>query len=378
MRTYKANIVKADLPAFQQNYLAEDMLLFDIETTGLSPARHQIYCIGCGYVHSESISIELFFADEPDDELLILERFYHLLDRHRMIITFNGTVFDIPFIKKRTELLLSPYDNHSEPAAKTAVFPDEPFCMPHMFHEKESYDLYREVKKLKDLLELSSYKQKSLEQFLGCYREDQYDGGQLIALYQEYVKQPTQEVLDLLLLHNLEDVKGMFDLLGILSYRQFIKGHFRITDIIPETDENREYLNVKLIPEYPLPQSLRRFTDHAAVLMAKENTLIRFPVHHGILKHFFPDPENYYYLPEEDTAVHKSIGEYVDPSHRKRANRKNCYIKKECDYILIPVKSEYNLLRKEYNDNDTYLELPVQDQKALKEFLQKLFRLYIK
>lgn len=378
MKIYKEIILKTDLPAFQQNYLTEDILLFDIETTGLSPAKHQIYCIGCGYTDPEKVTIELLFAENPDAERQILEMFYHLLDQHRTIITFNGTTFDIPFIKKRTKLLLSRCEHPSEAEGNAIDFPADSLCPSHMFHKKMSCDLYREVKSMKNLLELPSYKQKAAEQFLGRYREDQYNGGQLIKFYHEYVKNPTKEILDLLLLHNMEDVKGMFDLLGLLSYQQFIKGQFRIADILPETDENRQYLNIKLIPEYPLPQSIHRISDHASILMDKETTLIRFPVQHGILKHFFPDPENYYYLPDEDTVVHKSIGEYVDPAHRKKATKKNCYIKKECDYIVIPAKSEQNLLQLEPNENHTYLEIPAQDRKTMKEFIQKLFHMYFR
>ena len=33
----------------------------------------------------------------------------------------------------------------------------------------------------------------------------------------------------------------------------------------------------------------------------------------------------YYYLPEEDSAVHKSVGIYVDKSRRKAATPQTCY-----------------------------------------------------
>lgn len=360
MKVFKEKISKKNLPSFQQNFLTGDMLLFDIETTGLSVSRNQIYCIGCGYADSENIMIELLFCEHPDEERSVLERFFCLLDSHDTIITFNGTTFDIPFIKKRAELISVLHDSSG------------------IFGKKKSIDLFREAKRMKALLELPSYKQKSLEQFLGCYREDPYTGGELIEIYHRYIRQPDPKMLDLLLLHNFEDVRGMLDLLGILSYRQFVRGHFQITDILTEADLNREYINVKLNLPFPVPQSIHRITDCFSVLIDRDMALLRFPVYHGTLKHFFPDPENYYYLPEEDTAIHKSVGEYVDPSHRKKASKKNCYIKKECDYIVIPVKSENPLLQSEPAEKSSYLEIPVTDMKGLKELIQKLFQTFIK
>ena len=75
-------------------------------------------------------------------------------------------------------------------------------------------------------------------------------------------------------------------------------------------------------------KSLQR--PHSLSLELHDNCLAcNLTLYEGTLKYFYPDYQNYYYLPLEDTAIHKSIGEYVDRSARKKATAKNCYSKKE-------------------------------------------------
>ena len=55
----------AELADSIRTFLTADTLLLDIETTGLSAARHFIYCIGCSYLSpdkSDSITVQLFFG----------------------------------------------------------------------------------------------------------------------------------------------------------------------------------------------------------------------------------------------------------------------------------------------------------------------------
>lgn len=352
MKTYFDTFSQKELPVYQQQFFSSDMLLFDIETTGLSPASAWIYCIGCGYLHGDQITAELFFAESADEESLILQKFAGLCRQFQTVITFNGTTFDIPFIKKRLK--------------------------EDLLVDMTSIDLYREVRRLNGLLRLPSCKQKSVEQFLGCCREDKFTGGQLIDIYLDYVKHPDEQALHLLLLHNLEDVKGMFALLGILAYSQLSDGSFDIGKITPESDHGKDSLCISLHFPLPLPQSISLLNEHASVLIEENTALLRFPVQHGTLLHFFPDPENYYYLPKEDTAIHKSVGIYVDPSHRVKAAKKNCYVKKECDYLQIPAPPGDDFFRPEGLTNCSCLPLPVSDSEALKKFLQKFFHIYIR
>ena len=54
------------------------------------------------------------------------------------------------------------------------------------------------------------------------------------------------------------------------------------------------------------------------------------------LKHFYKDYHNYYYLPKEDRAIHKSVGCYVERQYRRTAKASTCYVKKEGIFLPLP------------------------------------------
>ena len=73
--------------------------------------------------------------------------------------------------------------------------------------------------------------------------------------------------------------------------------------------------------------------------------------------HFFEDYKNYYYLPLEDMAIHKSLANFVDSSSKVKAKKQNAYIKLNSCFIPIYHQSDSKLFRKEYADKQNYIEL---------------------
>ena len=177
-------------------------LFLDIETTGLARARHQIYLIGMAtLVDNNNIYVNQMFADRPEDESALLSGFSESLQNMQVkrIITFNGNRFDLPFLLARAKFHSVPLD----------------------FEAFELFDIYKEVVSRKNMLQFQDYRQKTVEQFLGIDREDQYSGGELIKVYENYVRCPDNESAQLLKLHNYEDVLGMIDLLSVFAYDEF-------------------------------------------------------------------------------------------------------------------------------------------------------------
>ena len=72
------------------------------------------------------------------------------------------------------------------------------------------------------------------------------------------------------------------------------------------------------------------------ILLHESKGIIRLPIRQATLKYFYKDYKNYYYLPEEDTAIHKSIGQFVDRDHKVAATKETCYQKKTGNFIRIP------------------------------------------
>ena len=49
---------------------------------------------------------------------------------------------------------------------------------------------------------------------------------------------------------------------------------------------------------------------------------MRVPLYEEEMKYFYSNYKNYYYLPDEDTAIHKSVASYVDKKYRVQATPK--------------------------------------------------------
>ncbi|TFG21218.1 MAG: hypothetical protein EU530_01110 [Promethearchaeota archaeon] len=87
-----------------------DLLFIDIETTGQTTA--EVFLIGIGYysIENDQFQTELLFAREIAEEAAVLYYFLQLLPKYKMLVTYNGRTFDIPFIRNRVSVLFEPDD----------------------------------------------------------------------------------------------------------------------------------------------------------------------------------------------------------------------------------------------------------------------------
>lgn len=231
----------------------------------------------------------------------------------------------------------------------------------------EQTDIYRQISPFKNLLKLSNCKQKSLEEFLGLNREDPFNGGQLIELYKVYRQERDHRLLEVLLLHNADDLRGMLSVVSILSYPALFAMHPENAraelDIGTDYEGNRQkelLLYLQLPVFLPVPLAL-----HAGgcFFSAKEDSgVLKIPVYSGELKFYYPDYKNYSYLPEEDKAIHKSVAVYVDKAHRVPATPATCYTKKEGDFLpqhLLPSQDDLftPAFRREVKEKESFFLL---------------------
>lgn len=323
-----------------QQFFTEDTLFFDIETTGFSPAGTQLYLIGCARRCGDEMIIEQYFAETFDDEPAVLTCFLTLLEKHRTIITFNGSGFDIPYIKAKCRTL----------------------HLPDAFSGKNHIDLFKIVSSLKFLLKLPNYKQKTIEAFLGIDRKDMFDGGQLIEVYRNYVHQPSDEQMYFLKQHNYEDVLGMLDLLPVLSYSHLFKGEYTFLSV--ESNVYKDFngqaqkeLIFTLKNTLPIPKRVSYGYQEFYLTCDDSNVKLSVKLYDGALKYFYEDYKNYYYLPTEDIAVHKNIAGSVDKAYKKKATASTCYVRKTSlflpQYQMIAEPAFY----KERKDKVSYFEL---------------------
>lgn len=318
----------------------EKSIFFDIETTGFSPASSSIYMIGCARRKGNLICIDQFFAETPDEEKVILSAFIELIKQYSTIISYNGLGFDIPFIKAKCKK----------------------YNLSESFKEYNYLDIFKSVLTIKFLLKLENYKQKSIEKFLGLKRNDKFSGGELINVYYEYLKEPSDDKLKLVYIHNYEDVLGMTELIPILSYIELLNGQYTITEtrISNYTDYNKTQRNEFLITlqnDYVLPQKVSAKNDIFHIVMNTETTVIRIPIIESQLKFFYSNYKDYYYLPAEDNAIHKSVASFVDSEYKEKCHAYNCYTKKQSMFLPQTTSIMHPEFKKEYKDKITYFEL---------------------
>lgn len=341
----------------------EDCIFFDIETTGFSPASSSIYLIGCLYRDGQNMIIDQFFAEAKSDEKELLEKFVEILNKHKTIISFNGIGFDIPFIKAKCDT----------------------YNIPEQLKDFSYIDIFKLISNIKFLLKLPNYKQKTIENFLDIHRDDRFSGGELINVYDDYIRTKSPEAEALLLLHNFEDVTGMLDLLPILSYLEVLNGHYTVSsvEISPYTsyDGNEcQEMIITLKNDYLLPKRVSFQCLDYYLTMNQEISRIRIPLFEGELRYFYPNYKDYYYLPEEDMAIHKSVATFVDKQYRERAKACNCYNRKtgtflpQYDTIMNPV------FQKQHKDKCSYFELTEDFSTSdimLRRYVDHIFKLFV-
>lgn len=171
----------------------EDLLFFDIETTGFHRAKDQVISITLAHYSEKHWHIIQWFTESPTDEkAMLLEANEFFLDKP-VHLTYNGHSFDIPF-------LLSKYEHYT-------IFTS--------LNKIKCYDLYRIAR---NSLQLDSYKLKNIERALGIFREDLISGKECTELYKSYLLKKDLAIPEKILLHNYEDVLNLIELAKILNY----------------------------------------------------------------------------------------------------------------------------------------------------------------
>lgn len=345
-----------------------DILFIDIETTGLSLRNSDLYLIGASYYENGAWNIAQFFAEDITQEKDILEAFIDFAKGFTKVLHYNGDRFDIPYIKSK----LSKYD------------------LPNVFENMDSIDIYKKIGPYKKQLGLMDCKQKTIELYLGINREDKYDGSKLIPIYKNYEQSKNPEALQLLLLHNFEDVKGMFGILPMLKYSTFFAMFRNLPKVSVKADEeiddekycpdwvsklpvkavkvqanqyddidgnSRKEIFMKLNLAMALPCSLTGNFEGFYLKTNGVEATLRLPLYETELKYFYSNYKDYYYLPKEDMAIHKSIASFVDKAYREKATPETCYTKKSGQYL-----KEWDLVftpffKQDYEDKNFYFDL---------------------
>ena len=338
----------------ENEYEVRKIAFFDIETTGFVAESTYLYLIGCLYIKDGKLRLIQWFSEDIKEEAMVIESFFEFIKDYDLLIHYNGSGFDIPYLTKKCDILQLNYS----------------------FKDIKSLDLYKKISPLKKIFKLTNYKQKTVEAFLKVDREDTFGGGELIEVYQSYLGKrhieslkmsrshklneneskkdsEANKLLNTLLLHNEDDIKGLVQICPILYYCDIFEKPFHI--IQAGVDDKK--LIIRLKYDFSLPVRISFGNDFIYINAYDDSALITIDIYDGELKFFYDNYKDYYYLPDEDRAIHKSLAIYVDKDYRVKAKPSTSYTKKEGLFApqYLPIISPY--FKRENNDKITFVEI---------------------
>lgn len=318
----------------------EHVLFLDIETTGFTAKSSYLYLIGCAYYREGNWHTIQWMAENYQQEAELLKSFFRFAQNYSFLVHFNGNNFDLPFMMQKCT-------QHS---------------LPFSFQDFEGIDLYRRVAPYKFFLKLPNCKQKTLEQYLGIHRKDVFSGAELIGIYHDYIKTPSEFSENALLLHNADDLKGMLEVLPVLSYYDLFNRPVKARKVQANyykdvSGSRRRELSIFFTPDSPLPKPVSANACGCFFRGDGAECTLKIPIYEEELKYFYSNYQDYYYLPAEDVALHKSVAGFVDKPYRVPASAATCYTRKQSGYL-----PQWDILfepffKREYKGQELFFEI---------------------
>ena len=211
---------------------------------------------------------------------------------------------------------------------------------------------------------------------MGIHRTDTLSGGDLIPIYKSYLNHPQASSETKLYQHNYEDILALIPMLQLLHFRGLSEHNYSISQI--QTTEADIILSLAL--EYSLPIPYTKTIQSVTFTGFHTEATVTIPLLQDTLKYFLPDWKNYYYLPAEDTVIHKSVAAYVDTAHKEKAKKQACYLKQSgcflpCSSHTEELFSSYRIYRTSYQDSTPYLllsDLPMDSTDFWMQYIAQL------
>lgn len=362
------------LEAWQLLGNPKQVVFIDIETTGFSRLYDSIYLIGLVYWEEGHFAdghfveghfvAKQYLAGSLADEVQVLEKALDQLQNFKIFVTYNGDMFDLPFIEERAKRLRVWRESDRD-----------------LWESYRSVDLMRRYRIHQSFFGWPNMKLKTLEAFLGIDRRDPFDGGQLIEVFYEYARTDDERLEKVLLLHNYEDIVYLLPLLKIETFTTGLKTA-QIEEVRYEEGEllvfwdrpfalshhSRMALNRKKRkdPDYPKAEFIFEAGNRCSRIL--------LPWCYEPVYYYLPNAKDYYFLPEKGEIVHKSLAFDVPSSERRKAKPCECVLCGQGSFVqALPAiagleqtttGSALRCYKKAYKDADIYVE-----EKELKAWL---------
>lgn len=312
--------------------MADKTLLLNIETTGLSSRNAFIYMIGLGWQHDAVLTFECLLAESRMDERKLLDAFHDRLLAFDQIFTYGGHSFTYRFLTERW------YNYHDE--------------KDNLFDGIQTDDLQKDISAYKAFLPLADLKKLTVEQFLRFNRQSLQTGKEMIDIYTQWERSHATDLRAMLLAHHTDDMQSLIQLQSLSAYTGFWKGYFTVLSW--QIEKNHCIFRLSLAET--IMQPIQYQTEYAVVSLDANEAIVTVQVYSGRLKHFLPGPvKDYYYLPAEDQAVHRSVACYVDKAYRQKATAATCYITRESFFLPTGQNDLYPHFQEGYHTKPYYI-----------------------
>lgn len=167
----------------------EDIVFIDTETTGLSGGTGtMVFLIGLGYFSLDGFFVDQYFLDDPSNELSFINMISSQIDKYKLIVSFNGSAFDLPLL--RTRFVLNRLN--------------------HSFDQKFHLDLLHLSRKIWKL-RLSSLRLKDIENDIlnFCREGEEVPGWMVPQIYFDFIHTRDARPLSGIFYHNRMDVLSL-------------------------------------------------------------------------------------------------------------------------------------------------------------------------
>ena len=279
----------------------------------------------------------ILIAQNRRDETALLQRLRQMCSGADTLYFFGYHSFFKRFINERWENIIGSTSDYFDP-------------------ELTIIDLQYRLKKIRRLLPLESLSRHSIENCIGYKREAPHTGREIAEIYTEYQQSGSVNVPAELLLHLQEELLSYVSISLLVTYPMFFDGKFDLDRQHP-FDIIDDRLNIYALAARAFPFPLTHTDDYRTIELDQTKIRVTVPLYFGKLRFFYPgSPSDYYYLPEEDRAVHKSLGMFVDKKHRMKATRATCYTTREGLFLKCPAPSGFSgLFYTDYNTSPAYI-----------------------
>lgn len=295
-------------PELVSQYTKSGDIFLTIETTGLSPERHRIVSVSCGHFSGDEVECTIYFSENDEDELSVIEAASKEIKKASRVITWNGDSFDLKFLSERASV----YAKKIEPSSSFVKIGH---------NELPSYDLTHLLRPVKRYLPDQSLSIYTLLSAIGLNDNSLPDGRTVVTLYKTWLATDEEKYRTPIIDHTIYKLTGIMNLMSLVNCTRI--NHVKpVIDAIGVSDD---MLRVKGHSDIFFPVSMKLTLPGITLIFSKNDLDATFDYNAGSMRIYFPDPASYVRLNESGKLIPKELSKSLPKDAYSKVTRNDCY-----------------------------------------------------